>query len=197
MNTATAAAVGASLEVLAPYLPYGIKVEYPLAGNPYGETMRRTLVGIDGEMGLAMLSNSTSIWAPHCIPLLRPFSQLTVPLPTGEVPAVEVAKLARGQFVNEKAVWGEPELLAGRIRLEYRMPRTVASHLIMQDDWSALIVMGDGQQDYASNQSAIVDYLRSKHFALPINGRPLVANVDFIPLTAPSTPTREADASHE
>lgn len=114
----TTPTTGTALEVLAAYLPHRIMVEYPLPGNPYGEVMRRTLVGLNTESELATLSNETNIWAAHCQPILRPFSQLCDPLPDGTVPAVEIGKewsrsSRTAEIVAEYEGYGESCVISG------------------------------------------------------------------------------------
>lgn len=200
MNTATAAAVGTSLEVLAPYLPYKIEVENIRQNGFTKQGTRHLLVGLDCTDDFPIKAGSMCYKPEGVLPVLRDFSQLTVPLPTGEVPARRIAEMAL-----EVPDWlDQPELDWSKLTAVVDEDDQGLEHLIITvpeverlAEPIMLYMWMDGTVHVHNgphgNQLAIFDQMRAWHFALPVNGRPLVANVDFIPFTAPSTPTREAD----
>lgn len=91
--------MGASLEVLAPYLPYGIEVEYVAESDVFscdkGERSRLISLNWFGSLRARLqLVNDVRIWVPvtEVLPVLKPFLALCDPLPDGTVPLIEVAK---------------------------------------------------------------------------------------------------------
>lgn len=106
MNTATAAAVGTSLEVLAPYLPYGIEVQYLLDEKLYkldGLVNGRAVFEYfqDGE-GWVNLHQTPD----YLLPVLRDFSQLTVPLPDGTPLVDKLAEILFGDTLEPNCELG-------------------------------------------------------------------------------------------
>jgi hypothetical protein len=177
MNTATAAAVGTSLEVLAPYLPYGIALQTPLQPA-------RTLSGLHGGDEPSASCKTADGWESsigleYIKPVLRDFSQLTVPLPTGEVPAaIEFVR----SFVTDQhgmdwsaahidKVYEDGDIM---VSIPDRHPHRYDHYYILHSDWSGLPL-----EAYA--------WLVKNHFAVGLKPE------QYIPLSAPSTPTREAD----
>jgi hypothetical protein len=194
-----------TLEILAPYLPYGIACEYPLAGNPYGETMRRTLVGLNSETGVASLSNETTIWAGACKPVLRPFNQLCTPLEDGTVPAELLFEIAFEHNYTAGLPIGVPnpeyaecaftaQIMAGGM-LSVKRFGFGDCELRIYSDWQFARSV-DGILRWAHHPSAMVDKLRGWHFALPVNGRPLVEGVDYI-AKGVSAPTIEKGTAQQ
>jgi hypothetical protein len=163
---------GTSLEVLAPYLPYGIEVENKYAG-------RGTLAGLHTKGALALyprVKEPEMSAYPNLLPVLLPFSALCTPLEDDTVPAVEVAKLASGW--RESMGCPEPKVMFS----------TFGNPVFVQVDSEHVRIYESGHVEYRDsdkhypvyNQAAIVDYFRSKHFALPVNGRTLFEGVDYI-----------------
>ena len=79
------------LKHIAPYLPYGLKWEFEGGDLPY------EVVGLDiTYTGVSLLSpdnESTCCTLIDGKPILRPLMDLCKPLPNGEIPAIELAKL--------------------------------------------------------------------------------------------------------
>lgn len=190
---------GTSLEVLAPYLPYGIEIRHRLSQG-IGRPLTAAEIQANG-----IFFDQTYYWPfAECLPVLRPFSALTTALEDGTVPAVEVIRACITGSDNFK----DYEFDWTSARAELWQP---AKHRL-PDYWQAKIWVpaagGGGLSAFISNDwlfSAFdrvdkwylpgYDTLRRLHFALPVNGRPLIEGVDFIPKSAAAaTPIQEGPA---
>lgn len=178
MNTATAAVVGTSPEVLQHYLTAGIEIEVTDNVPYFRKGERGQFVGLNmqqspNKVGLLVENKGAYwVWPGDCLPVLRDFSQLTVPLPTGEVPIQRV------------------------IELELNLVCDPARHIKLGSATEAIFFNEHGEAWkvlYWANWLAVgnmklatADYLRSKHFAVGLDPHQFIE-------AAPSTPTREAD----
>jgi len=199
---------GTTLEILAPYLPYGIEVEW----EGGGKKKRATVRGIDNVFRHARHRLVPVVHLVHgdqpagalspewCLPVLRPFSALVTPLEDGTVPARRIAEMAL-----EVPDWlDQPELNWDKLTAIVDEDDQGLEHLIVTVPEVArlaqpvmLYMWTDGTVHVHNgphgNQLAIFDQLRAWHFALPVNGRPLVEGVDYIAKDAPAaaSPTLE------
>lgn len=181
---------GTTLEVFQHYLAAGIDVQGPHAQGRLVElSLRNNWLVIEeprpGRPCEWFFSPS------HCKPILRPFSALCEPLEDGTVPAVEVAKLALGGEANE-IDWAEVEARPTNA------DSTQAIDIVDTSDglyhWVLVSISNtfdtDCDGNFTVNHATVTDYLRSQHFALPVNGRPLLEGVDFIAKSS-ARPTKE------
>lgn len=163
-----------TLEILAPYLPYGIPVwckELPDNGH-------YSLIGLAPEFGLQfgdcariarVTDDSICEWLPvgDLMPVLRSFADLCTPLPDGTVPAEKLFEMAYEL---------SPQMLA-RCDTKYTASFETAGILSVKrfgfgswelrfySDWQ-FQRMVDGIGRFAHHPVAIIDYLRSNHFAV-------------------------------
>lgn len=196
---------GTTLEVLAPYLPYGIEVEVSDAYEMPSMIIRNVLVGIDENEGdfpapLVIANYSKNgrlgkMWLPTkwVLPVLKPFSSLTEPLEDGTVPAaIELAKALT--YYPDPAEDGEAP-----------QPDWKTAHCFLDGDKIEVVwdeyEPGEGGEEYTQQFTidgaywsghwhsedgnepagpAMIDWLRRHHFAAPVNGRPLLEGIDFI-----------------
>lgn len=205
MDTTTEKQQGTSPEILQHYLAAGIDVQgvyRAFPGHP-GLRLIGKLKGIDMRFdgspvileitpASGVPAYATSLRFTDCLPVLRPFSFLTLPLPSGEVPIVEIAKLAlNNNYEPTRRMYQLYDFKRARVPSPYPKEayayidhRKLESKTIKVDaDFNVTVsnaVSIRGVNTY--NQAAIIDYLRRNHFALPVNGKPLVAGVDYIPL---------------
>lgn len=183
---------GTSLEVLAPYLPYGVELMELKDGAPVARRWP-VLTALYAASKTALLgAHEYPVPLVSLLPVLRPFSQLCQPLEDGTVPAVEVAKLALGNphFVAS----GTPALATSGDSFRISFGERKKPYVLIMPGFSVFWVDGDDDVNTPNNYIAIVDYLRSEAFALPVNGRPLVEGVDFIAKSAAATPIQERPA---
>lgn len=203
MKDATAT-VGTSLEILAPFLPYGIDIQTnwkdgPRIGQLSSLNYHQSCVGVKlhGEDEL-----QTLLVFELCLPVLRPFSQIAF---GSKAPVFYEARNCTKELraLLEYAVGCEVDKIAyffaertdagnslNRIYLQYEL----SGERLDASFWS------DGTALVANIPTQCLDYLRSKHFALPVNGRPLVEGVDYIAKApAPPTPSliQEGEVSNE
>ena len=114
--------MGTTLEILAPYLPYGIEVAHAgwgrgvlssiHAGRPSAGTehLGRLVVDYKTEHG-----HANKLLSPaDVLPVLRSFADLCTPLEDGTVPAVEVAKLALSERLEYQHTIDMPTNAASR-----------------------------------------------------------------------------------
>jgi hypothetical protein len=164
-----------TLEILAPYLPYGIEVE---ACSPDG--FRALFTGIsdalpeENPVHVRTVEDgwtSNSCWPYEDVkPVLRSFADLCTPLEDGTVPAIEVAKLATwvpAELEQPHYLWlsSGAEHDEDEYGNEYVCVRLCKLNgpndlLYIFSHWD--IVTPNG----FSNQFCVFDYLRSKHFAV-------------------------------
>lgn len=198
--------MGTSLEVLAPYLPFGIElahVEYPNEDLNY--QLKSLSVWPEYQIAIGHPASSAFEWieAKHVLPVLRPFSQLVEPLPDGTIPAELLFEMAFEHNYTAGLPIGVPnpayaeceftaQIMAGGM-LSAKRFGFGDCELRIYPDWQFARKV-DGILRWAHHPSAIVDKLRSWHFALPVNGRPLVEGVDYIAKSAPATPTKQEES---
>ncbi len=168
----TVITTGTSLEVLAPYLPYGIEVEMltESVANTKGEHAklaslnahhdhRARVCWADGNLG----------WFPvrEMLPILRPFSQLCDPLPDGTVPAVEVAKMwpECGEYNFEGATASLEN--GGKYLLVKHANGATLATLYQDEYWGECVGL--------DTALAILAYLHSHHFAVGLAPSQFVA----------------------
>lgn len=110
-------------------------------------------------------------------PILRHFAALTKQLPDGTIAAVEVANLIGGDFRR----WSVLDSAERIVVLDDKAGgRAVIKNMTEPAcGWTFDIYVGREHQ-HLLDAGAAYDYLRRNHFALPLNGQPLVAGVDFI-----------------
>jgi hypothetical protein len=165
--------VGTSLEVLAPYLPYGIEIKHLLFEG-------RSIILQPGDLHHdAIYFEDMWEWQlSECLPVLRPFSALATPLEDGTAPAaIEFAR----SFVTDQhgMLWSEARIDKvyenGDLMLHIpdRHPTRYDHYYVLHADWSGLPLEAYG-------------WLVKNHFAVGLEPH------QFIEAT-PSTPTREAD----
>lgn len=197
---------GTTLEILAPYLPYGIEVEYteqvPIDEASDGSliyeptSIHQKLAGILAH-GTAILLGNVDYFGEYdgddeaplssLLPVLRPFSQLCEPLPDGTVPAVEVAKLVmqanRPEGRTPIASYGLPVLMQDGqvVSVNCHRDTSYTLELLVDTTWAVCTVYDFGIV-YAHNMLAAHSYLRSKHFAVGLEPG------QFIPKTSAAAP---------
>ncbi len=171
--------MGTTIEILAPYLPYGIEIQHQGWGG------RHVLTGlVTGEYaeGAAQAKGAGDVRLGYVLPVLYDFSDLCTTLPDGTVPAVEVARLALGgeaEDIDWNTVKARPTNEEGTQSID------VVS-IDGEDDyeWSLVTISNtfdtDCDGNFTVNHVAIIDYLRRNLFALPVNGKLLAEGVDFI-----------------
>lgn len=180
MATTTLQRTGTSLEVLAPYLPYGIEVQ-DIDGF---EGDRHTLRGIDFGADYPILLGSSPEededsadigYRPHALlPILRPFSALCTPLEGGEVPAVEVAKLFNPDSPKLQHGWhlATASKMRGEVWVRWPILEIEEDGSDGEQYWGELRILSnyqcieeaeDGPKVYDHRAT---DYFRSKHFAV-------------------------------
>lgn len=168
-----------TLEILAHYLPYGIRVASQWgdgSDNTTGillgiaTTAERPVIWADGK------ANYTSSYA-NVLPVLRSFADLCTPLEDGTVPAVEFAKLCLGDEVGWKKEYAhyDPKEEEEEEDYDSHLSEEVVNvggkdewepdnriSFTIYPDWTWY---GHGRhENYAP--AAAIDYLRSKHFAV-------------------------------
>jgi hypothetical protein len=189
--------VGTSLEVLAPYLPYGVSVQGPFPGSEYPGTTRKLLgLSSDEQGGIIETENAAGFkdysYLHFFWPVLRPFSQLCTPLEDGTVPAVEVAKLLLNDWAKEYSyrIVGSKSATAQNFTVHVfkwkpAIGEVLAFRLSFLLDWNWLLrVKWEETIHHLENIAQAIDYLRSKHFAVGL------AAHQFIEASpSPSAPT--------
>jgi hypothetical protein len=127
-------------------------------------------------------------------PILRPFSQLCTPLEDGTIPAVEVAKMILDLNDQHCEDW-----YLGSLDATLDLDGFIGDCVVFDSAGSILLTIYNdwliGADDTLVPVEAY-DCLRSKHFALPVNGRPLVEGVDYI-AKAPASPSPSAPTTRE
>lgn len=160
---------GTTLEILAPFLPYGIEVE--MLWFPLDED-RHTLRGLDSKTALPVLLGDADqgkrCGLGACLPVLRSFADLCTPLPDGTVPAVEVAKMAIGSphFVGYEKP--NPRFSGDSLMVSFGVMSTPCL-IVGNGKWSMGWADADGNLNPCLNQLDILDYLRRNHFAVGLS----------------------------
>jgi hypothetical protein len=162
---------GTTIEILAPYLPYGVEVELTHEVRKSAilferKQSRGVLIGMTRDemdedaclkdMVQLSLFSDRKKWV-HSLPafvrpVLRPFSQLCTPLEDGTVPAVEVARLTLDEHGRKMVDW--PAVVA-----------TLGDNGIVRvrlDEFGSLYLW----PDLRGCNLAAIDYLRQQHFAI-------------------------------
>jgi hypothetical protein len=109
------------------------------------------------------------------LPVLRSFEDLVTPLYTGEVPAIEVAKIILG--FDDPETWNLTTVEYDELLLAHTVAADGLILTRIYNDW--LVETRD-----VMTPVEVYDYLRSNHFALPVNGKPLVEGQDYIKKTS-------------
>jgi hypothetical protein len=187
----TATTTGTTIEVLAPYLPYAIEVQYTepaeCGENPDGSiifeeaTMRQKLAGLlahgegIGGAGTAILLGEIDYFGEYdgddeiqigrLLPVLRPLEDLIKPLANGTVPAVELARMIFDDMVGEGG-----EITAGFDHFgNCVVAEGCARVMAIHPDWTMSPEDGlhAGPAEYA--------YLRRHHFAVGLEPHQYIA----------------------
>lgn len=100
---------------------------------------------------------------PHQVtPILRPFEDLVKPLSNGIIPAVEIAKLAFGLRPEDP----QPRMVASKgLPIDLHVKGVGMMRLYYDFEVACFSEDQEGLM-HTDNQVAIVDYLRSQHFAM-------------------------------
>ena len=165
----TETTMGTMLEILAPYLPYGIEVETGIGRCRILDVNLRS--GTANPISAALAADvENGAWSTeffgfdHITPVLRSFADLCTPLADGTVAACEVARAV---------LTTAPRLNWGRVSIDQPGTGEVVVYVdnhsgvgfqkvsIWPDDW--VITGGSGSTLKA------YDYLRSKHFAVGLS----------------------------
>lgn len=177
LTTAPAVVAGTTLDVLQAYPLGTLQVEYTnwhdARGLVIGLAEGWALIDFGNERGRVELEIDQ-----YMMPILRPLLRLCDSLPDGTVPALAA-------LLNELLPIGFPWRV---FRPEYH------SRLLGQPHEFISFMAGAGTMSLKGahlDQSGILTvdtvsyqvlpWLCRHHFALPVNGRPLVEGVDFIP----------------
>lgn len=207
MKTETAT-VGTSREVLAPYYLHKLEIEVRYADDDIVRGILHNLstsgryitIQFDSEQHVGG-KETELVQLSMCLPVLRPFSALTTALEDGTVPACVLAALCLGEEVDledpEAFLWtADEEDPEDQPWVEVTGEDAFTADGLsfsIYPDWTWY---GNGLNENCAPAAAI-DYLRSKGFALPVNGRPLVEGVDFIAKSAAATPIQEGRESQQ
>jgi len=181
MKDATAAAVGTSLEVLAPYLPYGIQLAINIY-EPEEPQLRGELIVLDADGSCSVryrgCSTNSAVLFGEALPVLRPFSQLVEPLPDGTPLVDKLAEILFGDALEPNCElgagfdwFGNYVATANGVLL---FSISLYWHIQCANDLPA------GFEAY--------DYLRSQHFAVGLQSS------QFLPLVGGGGPSMEGGA---
>lgn len=172
---------GATFERLAQYLDHDVALYWPLKKRFV------KLIGLNKKFRSVAITSVNSWHDPEEFMLcLKSFPDLLVPLADGVSPAQRVAELILAvPECFDQAEWDWPSLVATVDDDDQGLEHLTVQLQDKQTATDCLIHMwGDGtihvHNGPHSNQLAAYDYLRSQHFALPVNGCPLVEGVDYI-----------------
>jgi hypothetical protein len=176
-----AAPAGTTLEILAPYLPYGIEVETQRDGRG----TLRWLSEDAAKVELSRFEPNPMRWRflLEIKPVLRPFSHLATPLPDGTVPAVEVARLAVGLRLKshrpEQWSWSSVQARFYKrhktnqpyLSIFYPLSSGMMSPILeVTEDW-----VFTQSNDCGFDAAVLLDYLRSQHFAVGLEPHQFIA----------------------
>lgn len=164
-----------TLEILAPYLPYGIRVASQWTDGSNNTT--GVLLGIDMSVESPVIwtagENAFRSSCANVLPVLRAFADLCTPLEDGTVPAREFAKLCLGDEVgwkkgyahyqpkDEDEEYGDCEETV-EVGGDDKWEPDNRIEVTIYPDWTWY---GHGRNENCAPAAAI-DYLRSKHFAV-------------------------------
>lgn len=169
---------GTTLEACAPYFLHCLDVL--VEDSP---ELHRVLGWQDDELLIAPLSDLSecaAIHPRHCKPVLRPFSQLCEPLSDGTVPLLSIMKLA---LPNAEG-WGPIRKTSeGEFYVHARIGNQHVKCWIT-DEWDVQLYGWGSYEPFVKNQAAILDYLRSQHFAVGLEALQYIAK-------SASRPTKE------
>jgi len=182
---ATTTTQGTSLEILAPYLPYGIEIQ-----NSQGKRSRLIRLDIN-DRAESIVVEAGYVGDPSlALPVLRPFSHLCHQLPDGTVPACVLAQLVvaddvllqdatavldDGDYDEDTDTEYAPDAIYVSAKDEFTGERV---EVTIYSDWSC------DQITYAP--AAYINYLRSQHFAVGLEPH------QYVEKTAPA-PTLEKE----
>lgn len=174
-----------TLEILAPYLPYGIEVEY------HGGGTRHLLNGLnfDGNQTWFAATKSFNGWVefglPNLLPVLRSFADLCTPLADGTVPAREVGRIV---LENKQPFGRTIDFPSNGVFMQSGSAR-VNAFLVDRDsnNVGAVQLLIDHNYDIEiedhsgalrhGNLIAAYDYLRRNHFAVGLTADQYIPKV--------------------
>lgn len=189
-----------TLQTLAPYLPYGIEVEvgrfnqHPYPADFPARNKRGIMQGINGpvECCRAVLKmhnagspgNHTFLYSlEELTPVLRPLSHLCLLLDYKDTPAIEVAKLALWvpDYLDQPTYeWGTADVHLDEDEQGNEFVY-VAVHSNWQDQPHVIHIFQDWNvttdSGHITNQVAIIDYLRSRHFAVGLKAGEFIEKI--------------------
>lgn len=204
MSTTTT--TGTTLEILDAF-PAGLEVQYTEEERLNGVFVARRLyraivIGYTHDplederepttqIAISLLSDRSKwrwVQPSKFLPVLRPFSALLEPLPDGSIVALVVASFLVNDWAAQYRYVARKTPLNGVSVDVFEQcgdmdDEQQVSVVNLYDDWNWDVLRIEGEekmQAVAYNPSTAIDYLRRNHFALPVNGRPLVEGVDFI-----------------
>jgi hypothetical protein len=174
-----------TIETLAPYLPYGVEVDT--------EEGRMQIAGVWLAGGHELTCTDLEFghdytYAPeHVTPVLWDFADLCTPLPDGTVPLIELAvsalKAPRRDsmtfFTRTGPGWAEL-----RMFWLHGTENSYSETLVLYEDGRLKLYHGNDEGAMSLPAEAILAELRRRHFAFPVNGKPMVEGQDFIRKTA-------------
>lgn len=163
--------VGTSLEVLAPYLPYGIEVvNVNVTMNEVHPRGIVRSVRLFTNGGAILTFAGGDAHSNNCRPVLKPFSQLCEPLEDGTVPACLLANLiyAGSEEPITDAEFKEVSAGFGHFN-ELVVTVEGAGIMCIYEDW-LIDTYGN-----CMVPPAAYDYLRSLHFAVGLQPSQFIA----------------------
>jgi len=211
MATETPKIGGTTPEILAPYSahkPEMALVEAPndLLGKGY---YLRAITDFEAPNQVAIGHRATDSfeWYPFdmVLPVLKPFSAILQDRVTGVsyLEGAALLALPHAAFLGNGchiALVDAPWMNERCAFLTLELSGTSFSahdgkwYASLGDDFELRMRTPGGHYQQGHHLS-VLDYLRSQHFALPVNGRPLIEGVDFIAKTSAALPIDKEEAS--
>jgi hypothetical protein len=172
--------MGTTLEVLQNYLFADIDLEYIAQSDTFGlnEGERGRMISlnaIDSHRVRVKLVDGSRVWLPveKFLPVLKSFDQLCTPLSTGEVPAVEVAKIileAEQEWRNDGPIdWAGVTAEYDGAEITIWLHGRAEQLLAIWPQWEL-----QEFREAARPWHAAYDYLRSKHFAVGLTSQDFI-----------------------
>jgi len=159
---------GTSLEVLAPFLPYGIEVQH--TGTVNGKHFSRELLALSYRHKSVQIENTWWVDPEQVLPILFPFSALCTPLPSGEIPLYEYVRF----------MWPKEKDMYHR---EY-------GDIIEVHGSTALYMMKRSDFEAGSLHRLGALYLQKLHFACGLNPSQFIAKQPLpCPRPTPNSPS--------